>query len=80
VLVGEQLELVRQQLVQELDEEQQLVQELELDERQLGLEEQLRRRNHGQPLQASKRHRASTGCRRRFSTVGCRGRSASCRN
>jgi hypothetical protein len=79
-LVGEQLELARvqQQLGQELalDEERQLEQVLALEQ---VLEEQLRHRNHGQPLQASKRHRASTVCRRHFSTAGCRGQSASYR-
>jgi hypothetical protein len=80
---------LRQELVLELDEallRQELLQELVLDEEQqqelvleLVLEEQSRRRNRGQPLQASKRHRASTGCRRRFSTAGCRGHCASCR-
>jgi hypothetical protein len=81
VLAGGQLGQVRQQLVRVLVGEQL---ELELEpggEQQLEqvLEQQLRHRNHGQPLQASKRHRASTVCRRHFSTAGCRGQSASYR-
>lgn len=65
VLVQVQL---RQALAQELDEEQRRVREV-----------QSRHRSLWQPLQASKRHHASTGCRRRFSTADCRGQNASCR-
>jgi hypothetical protein len=75
------LQVLEQVLGEVQQQERGLEQVLEL-ELQLELvlvgEEQSRHRNHEQRWQASKWHRASTGCRRRFSTAGCHGQSASC--
>jgi hypothetical protein len=78
VRVEQALDVAQQQVQRRLARElvlgvQQLVQELVQQ-----LQEQSRHHNHERRLQVSKRHRASTGCRRRFSTANCRGQSASC--
>jgi hypothetical protein len=79
VLVGVELRLEQQLLELVLGQGQRVGQlELRLEQRQQQQQErQSLHRNHGQQLQASKRHHASTGCRRRFSTADCRGQSAS---
>jgi hypothetical protein len=83
VLAQHVVRLERQQLVLVLVLVQGLEQRvalLELRQEQVRqhVEPRWRRRNQQQLLRGSKRHHASTGCRRRFSTADCRGPNASC--
>ncbi len=75
--LGQHVVPLGQQLQERLVLVQELVQRGEPLEQLLELEQQSRHRNREQRLQVSKRHHASTGCRRRFSTADCRGQSAS---